>query len=81
MISRPVPPKKLATRYGILSQPDMILGNTATKAKNSAPGSVMRVMIKSKYSAVCFPGLIPGMNPPYFFILSAMSTGLNVIAV
>ena len=27
------------------------------------------------------PGRTPGMNPPYFFRLSAWSTGLNVTAV
>jgi len=31
--------------------------------------------------AVGRPGLTPGMKPPYFFRLSAWSTGLNVTAV
>ena len=33
------------------------------------------------YSAVFLPGRTPGMNPPYFFMLSARSIGLNTIAV
>ena len=31
------------------------------------------------YSAVFFPGRMPGMNPPYFFMLSAWSFGLKMI--
>ena len=50
-------------------------------ARKMAPGHVTRVIIKSRYSAVALPGLIPGTKPPYFFMFSAMSTGLKVIAV
>ena len=31
------------------------------------------------YSAVRLPGRMPGMNPPYFRMLSAVSTGLKTI--
>ena len=34
----------------------------ATKAKKKEPGKVIRDIISSIYSAVCFPGLIPGMK-------------------
>ena len=56
-------------------------GKMAINARNIAPGSVIRVNILSMNSAVRFPGLIPGMNPPDFFMLSARSTGFNTIAV
>ena len=29
------------------------------------------------YSAVCLPGRMPGMKPPYFFMFSARSIGLS----
>ncbi len=55
--------------------------NIATIAKNIEPGKVILVKILSINSDVCFPGLIPGINPPCFFILSATSFGLKAIAV
>jgi len=33
------------------------------------------------YKAVLSPGLIPGINPPYFLKFSAVSFGLKVIEV
>jgi len=56
-------------------------GSTEIKARKTAPGRVIRVSVRSMYSAVFFPGLTPGMNPPYFFMLSARSMGLKTIAV
>lgn len=50
-------------------------------AKNIAPGNVIRVNILSMNSAVFLPGLTPGIKPPDFFKLSAMSLGLYCIAV
>jgi len=41
----------------------------------------MRESTWSMYSAVFFPGRMPGMYPPYFLRLSATSTGLKVTAV
>ena len=41
----------------------------------------MRVSTLSMYAAVALPGRMPGMKPPYFFMLSATSTGLKVTAV
>ena len=58
-----------------------IVGSAATAARKSAPGSVSRARMRSRNSAVGRPGRTPGMNPPYFFRLSAWSTGLNVTAV
>ena len=48
-----------------------ICGSTTTAARNSAPGSVMRVSTRSRYCAVGRPGRMPGMKPPYFFRFSA----------
>ena len=50
-------------------------------AKYKAPTNVILVKILSIYSAVFLPGLIPGINPPYFLIFSATSEGLKIIAV
>ena len=58
-----------------------IVGSAATAARYSAPGNVSRARMRSRNSAVGRPGLTPGMKPPYFFRLSAWSTGLNVTAV
>ena len=40
-----------------------------------------RVSTKSMYSAVRFPGRIPGRLPPYFLRFSAVSSGLNTTEV
>ena len=37
------------------------------------------VQDEGRYSAVGRPGRMPGMKPPYFFMSSARSSGLNVI--
>ena len=47
-------------------------GIIATIAKKIDPGKVIRDMISSRYSAVRFPGLIPGINPLLRFISSAI---------
>jgi hypothetical protein len=52
----------------------------ATNARYIEPGAVMRERTYCKYSDVGFPARIPGTNPPYFFMLSATSSGLKVIA-
>ena len=54
-------------------------GMTETSARYSAPTSVRRVSTKLRYSAVGRPGRMPGMNPPYFFMSSARSTGSKVM--
>ena len=56
-------------------------GINAIAAKKIAPGNVIRTSTSFKYFAVGAPGRIPGMNPPYLRMLSAVSTGLNAIAV
>ena len=59
----------------------MIVGREAINAKKTAPASVNLLSTLAKYSSVDFPGHIPGMNPFEFFILSATSSGLNVIDI
>ena len=51
------------------------------KSRGQAPIVVNRVNIVSMYAAVDSPGLIPGIKPPYFLKLSAVSVGLKVIEV
>ena len=43
-----------------------------SEAKKKEPGKVIRDIISSIYSAVFFPGLIPGMKPLFLFISSAI---------
>ena len=61
--------------------PETKAGSIATIARNIEPGNVIFVKILSINSEVCLPGLIPGIKPPCFFILSATSFGLKAIAV
>ena len=63
--------RHLEERQGMMS------GRTAIAARNTAPGSVMRVSTRSMYSAVLRPGRMPGMKPPYFRMFSARSFGFN----
>ncbi|MNC92312.1 hypothetical protein D3C83_87100 [compost metagenome] len=56
-------------------------GMIATIARYVAPASVILARIVSMYSAVRLPGRMPGMNPPYFRMFSATSSGLKMIAV
>jgi len=56
-------------------------GMIEMKARNTDPGSVIRVKTLSRYWAVFLPGLIPGMNPPDRLRLSAISVGLKTMAV
>ena len=56
-------------------------GNMVINPRKIEPGSVILDMMVSMYSAVLFPGLMPGINPPFFFISSAIWLGLMVIAV
>jgi hypothetical protein len=41
-------------------------GNIVINPRKMEPGSVILDMMVSIYSAVLFPGLIPGINPPFF---------------
>ena len=43
--------------------------------------NTIRFKIVCRYSTVGFPGRIPGIKPPLFFMLFAISSGLNVIDV
>src|SRR5690242_17079495 len=52
-----------------------------TRRSSDLPITVMRVSTKSIYSAVFLPGRMPGMKPPYFLRLSAVSSGLKMIEV
>ena len=56
-------------------------GKIATIARNTDPGRVILVNILSRYSEVCFPGLIPGTKPPFLFISSPICVGFIVNAV
>ena len=56
-------------------------GKIATIPKKIEPGKVILDIMLSKYSAVDRPGFTPGMNPPIFYISSAIWLGLTVIAV
>ena len=57
------------------------IGSIAITLKNSPPNNVNLLIIDDKYSVVGLPALIPGMNPPFFFILFDTSAGLNVAYV
>ena len=54
------------------------IGIIAISAKKNPPNHVNFDIIDDKYCVVGFPALIPGMNPPFFFILLDTSAGLNV---
>src|SRR5688500_20083158 len=56
-------------------------GTRAIVARNIEHGRVIRLRMRCRYSDVGFPGRMPGMNPAYLRQLSAVSTGLNEIAV
>ena len=47
-------------------------GMMAIKARKSDPGNVILDIIESINSDVFFPGLTPGIKPPFFFISSAI---------
>ena len=57
------------------------IGNIAIIARNNPPKHVNLVIIDDRYSVVGFHALIPGINPPFFFILFDTSAGLNVAYV
>ena len=59
------------------NNPEQIIGIIATIISAIAPIKIILLRILVRYSDVGFPGLIPGINPPLFFILLATSTGLN----
>ena len=61
------------------SAPSATSGNSAITPRYTEPGAVSLLSTYWRYSAVGRPGLMPGMNPPYFFMLSATSVGLKVI--
>jgi hypothetical protein len=56
-------------------------GTIAIIAKNTDPGNVILDNTPSMNSEVCFPGFIPGINPPFLFISSDICVGLIVMAV
>ena len=56
-------------------------GVSAITARNSEPGSVMRLSTLARYFSVGGPGRMPGMNPPCLRMMSACCGGLNAIAV
>ena len=70
------PRKKVFTPVSCM----MKVGATAMKARKSAETRVIRERTRSRYSAVGRPGRMPGMKPPYFFMLSATSWMLKEMA-
>src|SRR5579883_813510 len=56
-------------------------GPDGDEAEEQRPTSVSRSRIRVRYSLVGRPGRIPGMNPPYFLMLSATSSGSKLTAV
>ena len=54
-----------------------MLGIITITDKKTAPAKVSLVEILLKYSWVGFPGLIPGIKPPEFLRLFAISSVLN----
>ena len=54
-------------------------GTNATSDRKMAPNSVMRLEILRRYCAVGLPGRMPGMKPPFCWMLLEMSSGLNWI--
>ena len=46
-------------------------GVMATPPRNSAPGQVIRLRMWARYRSVGCPGLIPGIYPPCFRMMSA----------
>ena len=54
-----------------------ISGSSATTARNSAPTKVTLPSALVMKSLVGLPGRKPGMKPPFFFRLLAISIGLN----
>ena len=57
----------------------MICGSNERIDKYRPPTTVIFVRILFMYSAVFFPGRMPGMKPPYLRMLSAASLGLKMI--
>ncbi len=55
------------------------IGEIAIRARNTPPNRFSLLDTFARYSAVCLPGLIPGINPPLFWIFSAICSGLKVI--
>ena len=56
-----------------------ISGMSATTPRYRDPALVMRDSTYWRYSTVGRPARMPGTKPPYFFMLSATSSGLKVI--
>src|SRR6266545_2020281 len=75
MINKLVPPKNCAVIIGTFNPWLRRLGKTAISVRKIAPANVSRVIVKSRKSAVGFPGRTPGMYPPYFFRSSAIWVG------
>ena len=54
-----------------------IIGKIARIINNIVPTIVTRDNVCLTYSSVSAPGLTPGIYPPFFFKLSATSSGLS----
>ena len=67
----------LGTAAPALAQQD----SAPTAATSTGSEKVNLVIVVSMYRALCSPGLMPGINAPDFFKLSAVSLGLKTSAV
>ena len=75
-ISIDVPPNAMFNPVKLIS-----IGSIAIILKNIPPNRVNLLIMPDKNSVVGLPALIPGTNPPFFFILFDTSAGLNVAYV
>ena len=73
-INIPVPPNDTAD--GNLVITPNITGNPAITHSVSAHTKVTLLSTLETYSSVSFPGLIPGINPPFLFKFLAISSVL-----
>ena len=76
-ISKLVPPRAKGKLYWEIRNS----GSRHTNVRYAAPITVMRVRMRSRYSAVAWPGRMPGIKPFDLRRLSAVSSGLKTIAV
>ena len=56
-------------------------GSMAKSARKKEPGRVTHDKMQSRYTTVYFPGMTPGINPPFCFSCSAIMVGFIVTAV
>lgn len=73
--------KRLLARGRADDTEEVIRNRLKVYREQTAPANVNLETILSKYFAVSEPALMPGINPPALLRFSAISSGLNIIAV